>query len=344
MDKGWMRAPRSTNEYNEGVKRFIEFAFSKSAKYNRILCPCKTCQNAYWLVKEEVRGHLVSSGFMPGYTSWIHHGESMSSSKPGVASSPQYEYGSASGDEMDRMLMDGFGMYDTQALGEDKGLHEDLDVDAEAYYKLVNDNSQELYPGCKKFSKLQFLVRLLNIKNLWGVSNDCFDELLSLIKEALPGGEALPKNFHDAKKFVKAIGVAYECINACKNDYILYRKEYANATSCPVCGASRWKIEKTGVDGRRVHRVPQKVVRHFPLKKRLQRLFMSSKTAALMRWHSEDRTKDGLLRHPATRLLGNTLMQCTKISVQKFGMSDSVWQQMVSTPLEIGIFHIAYGL
>jgi len=35
------------------------------------------------------------------------------------------------------------------------------------------------------------------------------------------------------------------------------------------------------------------------LKKRLQRLFMSSKTACDMRWHSEGRTKDGLLQHPA---------------------------------------------
>jgi len=109
----------------------------------------------------------------------------------------------------------------------------------------------------------------------------------------------LPKNFHDAKKFVKAIGVSYECIDAYPNDCILFKKQYADATICPVCHASRWKSEKVGLDGRRVHRVPQKVVRHFPLKRRLQRLFMSSRTAPLMRWHEEGHTKDGLLRHPA---------------------------------------------
>ncbi|KAL6654069.1 hypothetical protein ACP70R_007534 [Stipagrostis hirtigluma subsp. patula] len=300
MDKGWMKAPRSTIEYSQGVKSFIEFAFAQSSsEHNLILCPCKTCRNAYWLGKEEVSDHLVSAGFMHGYTSWIHHGEGIPSSDLGNASSSQCEDGSVSDDELDLMLAEGFGMYDTQVLGEDKVLDEELDGDAEAYHKLVNDGSQQLYPGCQKFSKLQFLVRLLNIKNLWGVSNSCFDDLLSLIKDALPNGAALPKNFHDAKKFVKAIGVAYECIDACKNDCILFRKEYADATFCPVCHASRWKSVKSGVDGRRVHKVPQKVVRHFPLKKRLQRLFMSSKTAPLIRWHDEGRTKDAFLRHPA---------------------------------------------
>ncbi|CAL9024945.1 unnamed protein product [Prunus brigantina] len=46
-------------------------------------------------------------------------------------------------------------------------------------------------------------------------------------------------------------------------------------------------------------RVPWKVLRYFPLTPRLQRLFMSSKTAIDMRWHFKDRVKDEMLRHPA---------------------------------------------
>ncbi|KAL6637427.1 hypothetical protein ACP70R_024999 [Stipagrostis hirtigluma subsp. patula] len=206
MDKGWMKAPRSTVEYSQGVKWFIDFAFAQSSsEHNLILCPCKTCRNAYWLGKEEVYDHLISVGFMHGYTSWIHHGEGIPSSDLGHASRSQCEDGSVS-DELDLMLAEGFGMYDTQILGEDKGLDEELDGDAEAYCKLVNDGSQQLYPGCQKFSKLQFLLRLLNIKNLWGVSNSCFDDLLSLIKDALPNaisklrsacGRCIPWPRHD---------------------------------------------------------------------------------------------------------------------------------------------------
>lgn len=44
-------------------------------------------------------------------------------------------------------------------------------------------------------------------------------------------------------------------------------------------------------------KIGAKVLRHFPLLPRLQMLFMSSKTAASMRWHEESRTKDGYLRH-----------------------------------------------
>jgi len=90
---------------------------------------------------------------------------------------------------------------------------------------------------------------LRNLIELALSSNGCFDDLLSLIKEALPEDELLPKNFHEAKKFVKAIGIGYECIDACINDCILFRKEYANAKFCLVCKTSRWKSVKGGVDG-----------------------------------------------------------------------------------------------
>uniref|UniRef100_A0A0E0PYI0 Transposase-associated domain-containing protein n=1 Tax=Oryza rufipogon TaxID=4529 RepID=A0A0E0PYI0_ORYRU len=93
MDKGWMDLPRSTTEYRHGVNNFIEFAFTHSAKGNKILCPCK--------------------------------------------------------------------------------------------------------------------------------------------KEAFPEGAALPKNFYEAKKTVKSLGLGYINIHACENDCILFWKQYENYTSCP---------------------------------------------------------------------------------------------------------------
>jgi hypothetical protein len=101
---------------------------------------------------------------MDGYSSLIHHGEGMSSvPSPGLRS--QSEDDDAEIDPMEQMLMEGFGMYDARDLGEEEGFEDD--IDAEAYYKLVRDGSQELYPGCKAFSKLQ-LIRLLTLKNRWG--------------------------------------------------------------------------------------------------------------------------------------------------------------------------------
>ncbi|XP_004297851.1 PREDICTED: uncharacterized protein LOC101303607 [Fragaria vesca subsp. vesca] len=57
---------------------------------------------------------------------------------------------------------------------------------------------------------------------------------------------------------------------------------------------------RSGLEKRRA----AKQARYFPFKPRLQRLFMSSKTATLMRWHAEKRTDDGVFRHPADSLAG----------------------------------------
>ncbi|XP_042980097.1 uncharacterized protein LOC122310279 [Carya illinoinensis] len=46
--------------------------------------------------------------------------------------------------------------------------------------------------------------------------------------------------------------------------------------------------------------IPQKVLRHFPLVPRLQRLYMSTKISTDMRWHKDQRaTTDTIMRHPA---------------------------------------------
>ncbi|KAK3219476.1 hypothetical protein Dsin_013446 [Dipteronia sinensis] len=41
--------------------------------------------------------------------------------------------------------------------------------DARRFYNLLKDAEQELYPGCKKFTKLSFIVRLFHTKCLYGL-------------------------------------------------------------------------------------------------------------------------------------------------------------------------------
>ena len=79
----------------------------------------------------------------------------------------------------------------------------------------------------------------------------------------------------------------------CPNDCILYRGEYENLDSCPVCNACRYNIprdDRGDVEGMRVKkRVLAKVMWYFPLISRLKRLFMNKTNAKLMRWHKEER-------------------------------------------------------
>lgn len=76
-------------------------------------------------------------------------------------------------------------------------------------------------------------------------------------------------------------------IHACPNDCILYRRDLVIAEICLECGLSRWKHSFVDVEGRK--KIPPKILRWFPLKPRLQRLFLSSKTASSMTWHEDIR-------------------------------------------------------
>ncbi|XP_030931212.1 uncharacterized protein LOC115957126 [Quercus lobata] len=120
---------------------------------------------------------------------------------------------------------------------------------------------------------------------------------MELLKDAFPMCERLPSSNYEAKKIVNDLGLHYEKINVCKDDCALYYKEYSEATQCPVCKLSRWQPNKGGKGKNK--KVPWKVLRYFPLKSRLQQLFMSTKTAADMKWHHEKRVNDGVLRHLA---------------------------------------------
>lgn len=71
-----------------------------------------------------------------------------------------------------------------------------------------------------------------------------------------------------------------------------------NGKKCKTCGETRGETTEDDPTGEK-KKVARKILWHFPLKPRLQRLFMSSKTTASMRWHADSRTKDGYMRHRA---------------------------------------------
>ncbi|XP_074342562.1 uncharacterized protein LOC141680162 [Apium graveolens] len=85
---------------------------------------------------------------------------------------------------------------------------------------------------------------------------------------------------------------------------MLYWGEDEKEDSCKTCGLSRWIVcENKGTSDSNlekvIHKVPANVMRYFPLKPRLQRLFMCKDFSELMVWHAVGRQRDGKLRHPA---------------------------------------------
>uniref|UniRef100_A0A803MT56 DUF4218 domain-containing protein n=1 Tax=Chenopodium quinoa TaxID=63459 RepID=A0A803MT56_CHEQI len=106
---------------------------------------------------------------------------------------------------------------------------------------LLKDIEVELYPGCKTFKRLEFLVTLPHIKvsNKW--SDKSFSMLLSALHRAFNHDKKFPANSYESKKYTKALGLDYIKIDACVNHCILFRKEFANEEKCPKCLAPRWK-------------------------------------------------------------------------------------------------------
>lgn len=117
--------------------------------------------------------------------------------------------------------------------------------------------------------------------------------MMAAATSSLPEDHCVPKDYYGAKKMLKGLGLGYVKIDACINNCMLYYKETSELQSCKVCDHPRYKSE----GGRRSKGIPYKVLRYLPLTPRLQRLFMSRKTAKHMTWHAKTRT--GPVCHPA---------------------------------------------
>lgn len=202
----------------EGVTRFLEFAFANSSKGNSILCPCKNCGNSYWTERTTVREHLICDGFMQLYRTWLFHGKKSTFMHDDGDHRVELEKSNEE-DDISGFLQDlACGLDEMGDLEENNEGQRNVDIGD--FYKLVDDAGQELCPGCKDFSKLRFIVRLLHIKFLGGWSDKSFDLHLDLLKYAFPARTSLPKNYHEAKKLVKCLGLGYVSIHACEHDCI----------------------------------------------------------------------------------------------------------------------------
>ncbi|XP_057755506.1 uncharacterized protein LOC130974662 [Arachis stenosperma] len=167
---------------------------------------------------------------------------------------------------------------------------------------LRSDGEQELYPGCSKYSKLSFLVKLYHIKCICGVSDKAMTMILDLLLDAFKQAK-LPKTVYEARKTIKKLGIEYTKIDACSNDCMLYQGDDENLTRCKQCGSSRWKqktkkgsIVRLNVPMKRIGKpIVAKTLRRHP---HLPPTYHRYKTSTDILWHKEACNNDGLLRHP----------------------------------------------
>ncbi|XP_019223545.1 PREDICTED: uncharacterized protein LOC109205294 [Nicotiana attenuata] len=272
MDKNWLNIRNRVDQrYRDGVDNFLNWAFSQPTVNTMIRCPCKGFMNTLFKLRVGVRGDLLKKGFCDSYKVWDLHGEVLVRVETSnTAVSDEAEDDSIEEDNITEMIHDACGHTNVEDNNNNSEDNEEPNIHATKFYKLLEDAETELYPGCKNVSKLSFVVKLLQLKCLNHWSNKSMDALLSFFKEVLPEGSFVPNSFYEAKKVLCDLGLGYTKIDACRNDCTLYWRDYADVQVCPKCGQSRWKSEEHGG-----MKVAHKILRHFPIKPRLQRLYMA---------------------------------------------------------------------
>ena len=132
--------------------------------------------------------HLLDNGIARNHVRWLMHGEYEFYEPTNTNNSGTNE--SDMHDEMEEMLNDAFGMsMPNEEFKRSPHVHEEfesiLNENANKFYNLLREAEHELYPGCKKFTKLSFIIRLFHMKCLNGWRIKSFTMLLELLKEAL---------------------------------------------------------------------------------------------------------------------------------------------------------------
>ena len=195
----WWKCAQWSKECGIGVEQYIERAFAIEGKGNAIHCPCKVCHRRNWLCRDTVKDHMIAKGFV-------------------ILPEEEIE---VVNDEYETINVEELNNFDDRI---DDLLHDTLrnglNEDTKNFYKLVKEGQEELYPGCKDFSRLSFLIRLFVYKRDHKLSNAAFTDLLKHLKAMMPSAK-LPKSFHEASSVLKALGLDYIKIDACPNDCIL---------------------------------------------------------------------------------------------------------------------------
>jgi hypothetical protein len=107
-----------------------------------------------------------------------------------------------------------------------------------AKYKMIKDSKKPFYHGCAtQYMRLFAMVKLFQVKASNGWSDFSFKDLLMLLKDMLPQGNAVPEAVYEAKQIIFPFSLVVEKIHTCKNDCILYcGPKCEDLEKCPICG------------------------------------------------------------------------------------------------------------
>jgi hypothetical protein len=145
-----------------------------------------------------------------------------------------------------------------------------VDGQKSMFAEVLEEAKRATHEG-RKFSRFTFTMKLQHVKSYYQISNAVFNAILHLLNLQFPNS-SVPKHYDEALSIISK-GLGNFSIHVCPNNCVLFCKQFAKLDKCAKCDASRWK----DADGKR--QIPEKVLRHFPLIPRLQRMFLSMKSS-----------------------------------------------------------------
>nr|XP_043637986.1 uncharacterized protein LOC122608986 [Erigeron canadensis] len=312
IDKSWISLDHRDKKFWSGLAIFIERCKDHMTNSGKCRCPCEVCDNFEWQTLEDIRIHIHENGFSKHYKIWRFHGEPVVLQSTVEHAIPRatcqlhdliadvrqenhdHEHSTNTNDPMntndDPMNTTNDLMNTTN---DPNNTTDDPNNTTDELAELLKLAKTDLYPGSKWVSALDFLAKLSHMKavNKWADSS--FDQLLEYLRFVFPDAK-ISESHYEAKKKMKTVGLGYELIDVCRNNCCIFWGEDKEEEICKTCSASRRKDKNT-----KGKKVPNKVMRYFPLTPRLKRLYNSRHTAQSMTWHATGQsTEVGKMRHP----------------------------------------------
>ncbi|KAL4567729.1 hypothetical protein LXL04_023321 [Taraxacum kok-saghyz] len=201
----WMyKAPRMSKPYLNGVENFISVAEANRVNNGSrsISCPCNNCKNFLSFIDTgEIEYHLLHDGFVPNYTCWSRHGESLldcSTSSNNLHSNENTFNNDSYLDDDDHHSNDRNDNFNEMFDDMETNMGAD---EQEKLHRLFDEAETPLYKG-SRFMKLDVVLKLLNLKLKHGWSDKSFTSLLELLHDLFPEDNGLPISTYQAKKLM----------------------------------------------------------------------------------------------------------------------------------------------
>jgi hypothetical protein len=205
MYMSWDKGGDHSDEWMTKATTFLDRVFSRT---KMVQCPCSGYQNMRCLADKKMMAiDLCKYDFTPGYGVWTFHGEKATQ----TIEEEEQDFSIIGVDRMDEMYED-----IQIEIPEDPPTAE-----VEAFFKLLKASEEPLHEHIE-VALLSFITRLMTMKSKYFFSNNCYNNLMKLIRDILLECHKVTKGMYQSMKSLFGLGMKYEMIDVCPDNYMLF--------------------------------------------------------------------------------------------------------------------------